>query len=246
MRDETARARDLTALSRDRASDARDRAAARRAEALLSDEVAGDPAVQALLTSSNALRERAGEDRTRAAHDRARAAADREQAAADRRQASVEIQRAQIDGLTGVYTRDQGEVTLQHEIDRCRRSGEPFVLAFVDVDGLKGVNDREGHPAGDALLQAVVGALKSRLRSYDPVVRVGGDEFLCGFTNTDLGSSQRRAEEIQAAVEHSPAHGSIAIGLASLGPDDTLEDLTARADADMYAHKRNGRGEVAN
>lgn len=244
-RDEIARARDQTASSRDRAAEARDRASARQSANFLVAPGSGDPTVQALLAANESARERASADRARAARDRERAAEDREHAAEDRLQARAELEHAQIDGLTGVYTRDQGELTLQHEIERCRRSGEPFVLAFVDVDGLKGVNDREGHPAGDALLQAVVGALKSRLRSYDPVVRVGGDEFLCGFTNTDLGSSQRRAEEIQAAVEHSPANGSIAIGLASLGPDDTLEGLTARADADMYAHKRNGRGEAA-
>jgi diguanylate cyclase (GGDEF)-like protein len=244
-RDETARGRDLTAIARDRAAAARDRAAARRAAKFLNDERASDPTIRALLAASEAVRERAAADRARAAQDRERAAADREQAALDRRRARVELQRAQLDSLTGVHTRDLGETTLQHEIDRCRRSGEPFVLAFIDVDGLKDVNDREGHPAGDALLQSVVEALRSRLRSYDPVVRVGGDEFICGFTNTDIDASQRRAEEIQAAVEQGPAHGSIAIGLASLGPEDTLEDLTARADADMYAHKQGSRGEAA-
>jgi len=133
--------------------------------------------------------------------------------------------------------RDLGGIALRHEIDRSRRSGEPFVLAYIDVDGLKELNDSQGHAAGDELLQAVVDAVQSKLRSYDPVVRVGGDEFLCGFTNTELDVAERRVAEIRDAVEHGPAAGSVTVGLACLVENDTLEDLTARADADMYQHR---------
>jgi diguanylate cyclase (GGDEF)-like protein len=141
--------------------------------------------------------------------------------------------------------RDLGRITLQHEIDRARRSGQPFVLGFVDVDGLKERNDAQGHSAGDQMLQGVVVALRTTLRSYDPVVRIGGDEFLCGFTNTSLEASRRRAEDIQTAVEEGPTAGSVTIGLASLGDEnDTLTDLTARADADMYARKPTGRSDT--
>jgi diguanylate cyclase (GGDEF)-like protein len=240
-RDETALLRDLMASLQDLAAERRDRAAGRHEEALLAAVESRDSTIRALLAASGGVRGHAAAARACAASDRQQAAAHRAQAAADRRQARIDLQRAQLDSLTGVYMRDLGRVTLQHEIDRSRRSGEPFVLAFVDVDGLKGLNDREGHAAGDALLQAVVGALKSKLRSYDPIVRVGGDEFLCGFTNTELDASQRRAEEIRAAVEHGPAAGSITVGLASLGASDTLDDLTARADVDMYSHKQTRR-----
>jgi diguanylate cyclase (GGDEF)-like protein len=214
-RDESARTRDVRAASRDLAADARDQVAAREGTA----------------------NHDAAADRARAASDRRQAAADRAQAADDRRQARVELERAQLDDLTGVYMRDLGRVTLQREIDRCRRSGEPFVLAFIDVDGLKQRNDGEGHIAGDALLRAVVGAVRSTLRSYDPIVRVGGDEFLCGFTNTELDASRRRVEEIRAAIEQGATAGSITVGLAALRPGDTLEDLTTRADLDMYSRK---------
>lgn len=228
--DETARLRDLTAVSRDRVAEVRDRAAARQEEALRAADEPDESAVQELLAASAAVRRQA-------AADRARAAADRAQAAADRRHARIELQRAQLDNLTGVYMRDLGRATLQHEIDRSRRSGEPFVLAFVDVDGLKELNDREGHAAGDVLLQTVVGALRSKLRSYDPIVRVGGDEFLCGLTNTDLDASRRRVAEIRAAVEQGSAAASVTVGLAMLRDGDTIDDLTVRADAAMYAHK---------
>jgi diguanylate cyclase (GGDEF)-like protein len=126
---------------------------------------------------------------------------------------------------------------LQHEIDRSRRSGQPFALAFVDVDGLKELNDREGHAAGDAMLREVVAALKAQMRPYDPVVRIGGDEFLCGFTDTTLDASRRRVEEIRIALARGSA-ASVSIGLATLGERDTLEMLVARADADMYSRKQ--------
>jgi diguanylate cyclase (GGDEF)-like protein len=236
-RDQTALLRDLTASARDLAAEARDRVAALQAEAVLIAKAAMDPAVWALAASAEEVRSQAAADRARAASDRERAAADRAQAAADRRQARVDLQGAHFDALTGAYVRDFGRIALQHVIERSLRSGEPFVLGFVDVDGLKALNDSEGHAAGDVLLQTVGNMLKSKLRPYDPIVRVGGDEFLCGLTNTSPDAAALRFEEIRAAIEDGPATGSITVGLASLVPGDTLDDITARADLDMYAHK---------
>jgi diguanylate cyclase (GGDEF)-like protein len=235
-RDETARLRDQTASTRDRAAEARDHAADCETEELLGSGETGDP-FRSFLAASQTNRGQAASDRTRAAGDRERAASDRDHAGGDRRRALINLQRAQHDSLTGVYMRELGRATLQHEIDRSRRSGEPFVLAFVDVDGLKKLNDAGGHSAGDALLQSVVEALESKMRSYDPIVRVGGDEFLCGFTNMGLNASEHRIDEIRAAVTQRSAGGSITVGLASLGAGETLEELTARADLNMYSQK---------
>jgi diguanylate cyclase (GGDEF)-like protein len=206
-------------------------------DALLGDGDTQDP-FRSFLTASRIRRGQAAADRTRAAGDREGAAADRLHAGGDRRRSLVDLQQAQRDSLTGAYMRELGRTTLQNQIDRARRSREPFVLAFVDVDGLKAVNDHSGHAAGDALLLSVVEALEAKMRSYDPIVRVGGDEFLCGFTNMGLDASERRIDEIRAAVETGSAGGSITVGLASLGADESLEQLTARADADMYSRKR--------
>jgi diguanylate cyclase (GGDEF)-like protein len=247
QRDEAARLSDLTASSRDQAAEARDQVAAQAASATgtLGDPSSNDATGQGPMTDAD-IRDLAAADRALAASDRARAASDRRQAAsdrrlaaADRRQAVDDLQKAQLDSLTGVYLRDVGRVNLQDAIDRSRSSAEPFVLAFIDVDGLKKRNDSEGHAAGDALLQAVGNVLKSKLRHYDAVARVGGDEFLCGLTNIELDTSQARFDEIRAAVEIGPPPGSITVGLARLSSTDTLEDLTARADLDMYAHKPN-------
>lgn len=238
---ERQRRRDETAGSRDRAADARDREAEGQEHALLVIERERDSIIRVLLLAGGLVREYAAADRADAASDRHGAAADRADASTDSGQARLQLQQAQLDGLTGARTRDLGRAVLQHEIDRAGRSGEPFVLAFVDVDGLKQLNDREGHAAGDALLQTVVSALRAQLRSYDPIVRVGGDEFLCGFTNTRLDAARRRIEEVRDALQQGPTKAAISVGLAMLGDRDTLEKLIARADADMYTGKPRGR-----
>jgi diguanylate cyclase (GGDEF)-like protein len=225
-RDETARIRDLTAKARDDAADARDRAAAELERAL---STGGGAAAT--------IRERAAADRARAAADRTDAAADRERAARDREQALVDLHNADLDDLTGVQRRGVGSAALQQEIDRALRSDGRLIMAFVDVDGLKSVNDREGHAAGDALLQAVAAAIRSSLRSYDPIVRYGGDEFVCALSETDLAAARRRFEGIAETLAEAAESGSISVGLAPLRPDDSLEELVARADAALQAVK---------
>lgn len=141
-----------------------------------------------------------------------------------------------MDALTGAYMRDLGFLTLENEIVRSRRSEQQLVVAFVDVDGLKQFNDEQGHAAGDDLLRRIVGVLRHQLRAYDPVVRVGGDEFICGLVGTDMATARKRAAAIKSAVG-ADAHGSVTIGLAALGPNDSLDELISRADADMYGRK---------
>jgi diguanylate cyclase (GGDEF)-like protein len=240
-RDESARLRDLTASTRDLAADVRDRTAEGEGRALLAGENGRGSMIKALLSAGGVVREYAAADRADAASDRQLAAADRTSASAEIGQARIELEQAYLDDLTGAHRRDLGLITLQREIERSRRSGQPFALAFIDVDGLKQLNDHDGHAAGDALLQAVVAALKAGLRSYDPIVRVGGDEFLCGLTNTSLRDSRRRVEQIRAAVERGSPAASISVGVAMLGDRDTLEMLIARADADMYSRKQRER-----
>jgi diguanylate cyclase (GGDEF)-like protein len=236
-RQETARQRDVTAGSRDLAADARDRVAGEQEEALMATEESRDSTIRALLVASGGVRDEAAADRADAASDRQRAAADRAQAGADSGQARIELEHAQLDSLTGAYMRDLGLLTLQNEIDRSRRSGEPFVLAYVDVDGLKEVNDRHGHAAGDEMLRDVVGAIHKHLRSYDPIVRVGGDEFVCALAGSTPVEARRRFREMGATLERSPLAGSISVGFAALRPDDTLAQLTERGDADLYDAK---------
>jgi diguanylate cyclase (GGDEF)-like protein len=240
QRDDTARLRDLSALARDRTAASRDRNAERQAATLAESGAATDLVVGALEASGAAHRARAAADRERAAADRERAAQDRAQAALDRRQARVALREAYLDDLTGLYTRRLGLLTLQHEIDRAHRSGEPLVVAMLDVDGLKQVNDREGHAAGDALLRDAAAAIVSKLRSYDPVMRMGGDEFVCAFPNTPLEPAARQVQEMKAEFGQRQPTGSLSVGLAQLEPEETLENFLARGDAELYRAKASG------
>jgi diguanylate cyclase (GGDEF)-like protein len=238
-RDEVARVRDVTATARDRiarardvAADARDRAAEARERRAVGS---GDVAV-ALLPLKE-MRAAAAAVRRESAEERNAAASDRVAAAEDRRQAGLDRRVAGLDELTGVFRRGTGDLALAHEIDRSRRSRRALVLALIDVDGLKTVNDTEGHAAGDTLLRDVAQAITSTLRSYDVVVRWGGDEFICALSDVSLEVSSERIAEIRRALAIARDDASISIGLAELGEEDTLESLTARADIALYEAK---------
>jgi diguanylate cyclase (GGDEF)-like protein len=231
-----ARDRDMTAAGRDRIADARDGAGlARDARAVGLNATSNDPE-GVLLKQLAQLAAEAAADRAHAAADRARAALDRASAARERARLEAELRLAHLDELTGAYRRDLGRMALSHEIDRARRSDGRFVLAFVDVDELKVVNDRDGHAAGDRVLQSVVRAIRAHVRSFDPIIRYGGDEFVCGIGGTDVEEAEHRFADIATAIKEEVGV-DISVGLASLTSGDDPERLTERADAAMLAVK---------
>jgi diguanylate cyclase (GGDEF)-like protein len=113
-----------------------------------------------------------------------------------------------------------------------------LVIAYVDIVGLKLVNDSRGHGAGDALLQQAVEAIRVHLRSYDTIVRVGGDEFLCAMSGTNLPDARERFGAVQAALGAAADPCEIRVGFAALADGDGINDLIARADADLPAGRR--------
>jgi diguanylate cyclase (GGDEF)-like protein len=222
-RRDTAEARDLTATRRDQVASRRD---AKAEEWDLAN--AASPA---------SLTEKFEELRARASADRRRAADDRVAAARERARLEAELYTAHLDDLTGAYRREVGMLTLRHEMDRARRADGQFVIAFVDIDGMKQVNDRDGHAAGDHVLQTLVWTMRSKLRSFDPVLRYGGDEFVAGLGGLDVDEAARRFDAIEELVEHEVGVG-FSVGLAELEPDETLEQLLARADARLLDAKQ--------
>lgn len=82
------------------------------------------------------------------------------------------------------------------------------------------------------------GTIQRSLRPYDLVVRFGGDEFVCAVVDADRSLARQRFQEIQGELRHADPPASISVGLAELRPDDTLQTLTERADADLYVAKR--------
>jgi diguanylate cyclase (GGDEF)-like protein len=234
LRVETAAERDSTAARRDEAARRRDV----RAEAVEVTIAASDSPLAEKLEQ---IRARAAASRASSAADRDRAAQDRAEAARERTRLEFELDSAHLDDLTGAFRRETGQLALRHEIDRALRADGRFVIAFVDIDGMKQVNDRDGHAAGDQVLKTLVWTMRSNLRSFDPVVRYGGDEFVCGIGGVDLDEVERRFEEIGRSVENDVGVG-ISVGLAGLEPDETLDQLTARADAALLDAKKKRSG----
>jgi diguanylate cyclase (GGDEF)-like protein len=250
--------------ARERQIDAKDRTAAERLAVVEARERAADARDKAL-TERDGLaneRDRRAAERDGLANERDRRAAEREAAwpsarapkpgangsgaaaeddeedpALERARLEAQLQRAHLDGLTGAYRREVGRLALRNEIERARRSDGRFVIAFIDVDGLKGVNDREGHAAGDKVLRTLAATMRANLRTYDPIVRYGGDEFVCGVASIDPSEVQHRIGVIDQSLRHSTGVG-ITAGLASMVGNESLEELTERADAALLEAKR--------
>jgi diguanylate cyclase (GGDEF)-like protein len=225
----TAGERDATAAARDEAARRRDSRARAFDRAIAASDAPPAEKLEQVRASASAARARAAADRDRAARDRA-------DAALERSRLEAELQSAHLDDLTGAFRRDVGRLALAHEIDRARRADGRFVMAFVDVDGMKAVNDRDGHAAGDRVLQTLVWTMRSNLRSFDPVVRYGGDEFVCGLSGVDLDDVRRRFDAISRSVQ-SDVGVAICVGVAALAEDETLDQLMARADAALLEAK---------
>lgn len=251
-RDSIVQARDLAALARDRAADARDLAMAQldavvEQDAGVHERSGSDRIIRAAGARKRAAQRRAhvAEQRTLIAKDRHAAAADREQSARERLRALVdrealsrEVAIVETDRLTGARTRAAGLTNLDQEVDRCRRSSGRVVVVFVSVsvEGLKPVNDAEGQHAGDELLKGLVGLIKKDLRSYDLIIRLGGDEFLIALSNTTLAEARRRFGALASGSEP----GAIRTGFAELTADETADQLIARAEHELAAGRSAG------
>jgi diguanylate cyclase (GGDEF)-like protein len=165
-----------------------------------------------------------------------RTALDRLRAMATYTQKLVEV--AATDDLTGALRRSAGLAALQREIDRSRRSGgKGIAVIFLDVDGLKLVNDKQGHAAGDRMLIEVVATIRKRVRSYDLVIRYGGDEFLCALVDVAPEDAERTLADIRQQYTLRTGH-TVSVGMTTVGDADTADSIVARADAALYAERR--------
>jgi len=150
---------------------------------------------------------------------------------------------AVTDELTGLANRRGFRQLAEQALERVRRSGGAACLVFVDVDGLKEVNDQRGHDAGDRLLLRMRDTLRTAFRAEDVVARLGGDEFVVLAVGDrdprDLMVRLRLAIAAQPVQDGFALHGSV--GSAEYAPGATVEALLAEADAAMYLDKADRR-----
>ena len=156
------------------------------------------------------------------------------------------LERSGYDQVTGALNRARFETVSRASVARAHATRRPLSVAMIDVDNFKQINDRQGHGAGDHVLQKVAQTLRQAVRGNDMVFRYGGDEFvvLCEGVSHQIAVDQ--AERLRLAVLGAFAGGTtrptVSIGVASL-PDDGIDmaEVLSCADQHLYTAKKNGR-----
>ena len=166
----------------------------------------------------------------------------------ERRRAEEEVRQLSLtDELTGLYNRRGFMLLGEREFRRSRRENQSSVMLFADLDGLKTVNDRDGHEAGDRLIAAAAAALKASFRATDIIARLGGDEFavLATGRREEAGLLRDRLAEAMSAINRAQAMSlamSIGIVESASGDERAFDVLLAEADQAMYREKAGRRG----
>lgn len=153
---------------------------------------------------------------------------------------------SRTDALTGLHNRHAFDQDIKRFVERSV-SGESGIFAFLDLDGMKQVNDTQGHLMGDKLLMSFAGALRSSLRPTDSVYRLGGDEFAVVWMTDESDLERRIRGRIEEAIEKVRRDGfpdvSVSVGIRLFREVDSAERLVADADGLMYEEKSQKRSE---
>ena len=145
------------------------------------------------------------------------------------------VEQALTDPLTGINNRRAFEIDLDRETARARRHRRPLTLAVIDVDGLKEVNDRHGHRAGDQTLRAVADALRTTARREDGAYRIGGDEFALLLVDAEVSDEDVLLDRLRDA-----GAPPCSVGVARLR-EGAEGDLLITADERLYELRRRRR-----
>jgi diguanylate cyclase len=171
-------------------------------------------------------------------------------------QQSLEAIRAEslTDPLTGLGNRKYFDRSIEMAVQNALASGEPLSLLMFDIDHFKSFNDSYGHLTGDQVLRLVGKSLKQTIKGQDITARYGGEEFVVVLPNTALRQALTVADHVRRAVMSKElkkkstgeilGRVTISVGVSMLKPDDDTDSLIERADACLYAAKRNGRNRV--
>jgi len=156
--------------------------------------------------------------------------------------------KALCDPLTGLPNRAAWSERLDLEVARWQRHGGDLLMAVLDVDLFKRINDGYGHLAGDKVLKIIANELQRRLRKTDFIARFGGEEFVVLLGATPLAGGVTLIEQLRAAVAACPFHFkgervvvTLSAGLAAFAPGEDADTVFERADQALYRAKRAGR-----
>lgn len=149
------------------------------------------------------------------------------------------------DTLTPLYNRRYFMHALIKRKARLQRHKQPCALVYIDVDGLKGINDAHGHAAGDFALLRVADLLKNNIRASDIAARLGGDEFALLLDHVDEAAAQEKGQRLNEVISNTQIDFSgrsfglsASIGCIMITPDENEDQLLARADKEMYRVKQ--------
>lgn len=157
-------------------------------------------------------------------------------------------QKALIDPLTDLPNRAAWGERLQYEVDQWQKNGNPLLIAMLDLDHFKRINDGYGHLAGDKVLKIIATQLRKHLRPIDFIARFGGEEFVLLMPDTPLSAGLHLIEKLRAAIQACPFHFkgepvtiTTSIGVSAFRPGDRSDHVLKRADEALYRAKRRGR-----
>ena len=156
---------------------------------------------------------------------------------------------AVTDDLTGLFNRRYLMKMIEQQRALANREGSPFVLAFVDLDHFKQINDDHGHHTGDQVLKQFALILQESVREVDVIARYGGEEFVVLLTGVELNTAKQVVERIRTLVERMRFSDrqlpmTASIGLTQYNAAESASSLIKRADLLLYQAKRNGRNRV--
>jgi diguanylate cyclase (GGDEF)-like protein len=157
---------------------------------------------------------------------------------------------AVVDPLTGMLNRNALATRIAELSQQSRVSGEPIGVLLGDVDHFKNVNDSHGHSAGDAVLQDVATVLRTHLRAFDLIYRLGGEEFLVLLPGSDLELTKEHADRLREAISEARMVAdvqltmSFGVSASAPGCEFDYDAVFAAADAALYEAKRGGRDQV--
>lgn len=160
-------------------------------------------------------------------------------------------QKALIDPLTGLPNRAAWSERLEHEIGQWQQHGNTLLLAMLDLDHFKRINDNYGHLAGDKVLKIIASVLRKRLRGTDFIARFGGEEFVLLMPATLPMTGAKLLEVLRASIEACPFHFkgervtiTISMGLTAFRSGEHSDLVLKRADQALYRAKNNGRNRI--